>query len=105
MRFLRRCTVLLGALAAPAGAQEQPPIMLTTDTPEYCTQLARQVADRKSTLPDVLRLLAEGRDLCDQGDIRHGIRELRRALVILHRNRERPAPRVVALDKGMAPRP
>ena len=84
----RRWMVLLLALAAsPAAAQDQPPITLTSDTPEYCAQLAKQVADRHSTMPEVVRLLGDGRELCDQGEVRHGIRQLRRALVMLHRKR------------------
>ena len=79
--------VLLPLAVAPAVAQEPPPIMLTSDTPEYCVQLAKQVADRHSTMPDVVRLLQAGRDMCEQGEVRHGIRQLRRALVILHRKR------------------
>jgi hypothetical protein len=78
---------------APCLADEAPSFVLTTDTPAYCTQLAKQVEARHSTLMDVQRLLAEGRDLCDRGQIRGGIRRLRRALVILHHRvvKEEPA--------------
>ena len=70
--------------AAPCLAQEPQSFALTSDTPAYCAQLARQVTERHSAVPDVQRLLAEGRDMCDRGQIRGGIRRLRRALVLLH---------------------
>ena len=79
--------VLLPLAASPAAAQEQPPITLTSDTPEYCAQLARQVVDHHSAAPEVVRLLDEGREMCEQGEVRRGIRQLRRALVMLHRKR------------------
>jgi hypothetical protein len=56
-------------------------------------QLAKQITDRHSTLPDVERLLSEGTDMCGRGQIRGGIRRLRRALVILHHHRPpKPLP-------------
>ena len=67
-----------------ALADEQPSFALTTDTPGYCAQLVRRVIDRHSNSPDVQHLLAEGRDLCDRGQVRGGIRRLRHALVLLH---------------------
>ncbi len=70
--------------AGPCLGDDQPSFALTTDTPQYCTQLARQITDRHSTLPEVGRLLSEGRDMCDRGQIRGGIRRLRRALLLLH---------------------
>jgi hypothetical protein len=88
----RRALKLLSLLAitsawAPALAQDPPSFALTTDTPQYCAQLGKQVTDRKSTLPDVQRLLSEGTDMCGRGQIRGGIRRLRRALVILHHHK------------------
>jgi hypothetical protein len=82
----RRAPLLLLLLlaAAPAAAEDPPSFALTTDTPQYCAQLAKQVGDRHSTIADVKRLLGEGHDMCDRGEIRGGIRRLRRALVILH---------------------
>ena len=66
------------------SADEPPSFALTTDTPGYCAQLVRRVTERHSTSPDVQRLLTEGRDLCDRGQVRGGIRRLRHALVLLH---------------------
>jgi hypothetical protein len=71
-------------------ADEPPAFALTTDTPAYCTQLARQILDRHSNSADVQRLLSDGRDMCDRGQIRGGIRRLRRALVILHHRKDEP---------------
>jgi hypothetical protein len=70
--------------AGPCRGDDQPSFALTTDTPQYCVQLARQITDRHSTQPEVGRLLSEGRDMCDRGQIRGGIRRLRRALLLLH---------------------
>ena len=83
---------LLAAAACPVPgrAQEQPGLALTTDTPAYCAQLARQVEARHSTMMDVQRLLAEGRQMCDHGEIMGGVKRLRRALVLLHHKTARP---------------
>ncbi len=98
---IRRPLTLL-ALLAPAclpaspspaaGLADPPSFALMTDTPAYCGQLARQVADRHSPVLDVQRLLAEGRELCDRGEVRGGIRRLRRALVLLHHGHARGEP-------------
>jgi hypothetical protein len=73
--------------AAPAHADDQQSFALTTDTPQYCSQLAKQITDRHSTMPDVVRLLADGTDMCGRGQIRGGIRRLRRALIVLHHHK------------------
>ena len=39
-------------------------------------------------MDDVQRLLAEGREMCDRGKTRGGIRRLRHALVLLHHKTE-----------------
>jgi len=39
---------------------------------------------------DVQRLLAEGRQMCDHGEIMGGVKRLRRALVLLHHKTARP---------------
>ncbi len=79
--------LLLAAQPLPAArclAQEPQSFALTSDTPAYCVQLAREVTERHSQVLDVQRLLAEGKELCDHGQVRGGIRRLRRALVLLH---------------------
>jgi len=105
--------ILLAAAPAvsPAWAEDPPSFAITTDTPQYCAQLAKQLTDRKSPLADVQHLLAEGRDMCDRGQTRGGIRRLRRALVILHHHRpaKEPAPKdqaaKAAASKGAASKP
>jgi hypothetical protein len=78
------CPLLLLSLAGlPCLADEPPSFPLTTDTLQYCNQLARQVADHHSVQPDVQRLLTEGREMCERGQIRGGIRRMRRALLML----------------------
>ncbi len=85
----RACVAMLMSLPAMhAAAQDASPIPLTSDTAQYCAQLARQITDRHSSLPEVARLLADGREMCEQGEVRSGLRRLRRALVILHRRRD-----------------
>ncbi len=88
--MIGRAPLLLLLAASPCLADEQPSFALTTDTPAYCTQLARQVADRHSQVLDVQRLLGEGREMCERGQIRGGIRRLRRALVLLHHRTNPP---------------
>ncbi len=89
---LRRALPLLTLLATPCLADDAPSFALTTDTPAYCAQLARQVAERRSAIADVQRLLSEGREMCDRGATRGGIRRLRRALVLLHHRSVREEP-------------
>ncbi len=90
-------TLLLLLATMPARADDMP--SLTTDTPAYCAQLAKQVADHHSTSADVQHLLAEGHDMCERGEVRGGIRRLRRALVILHHRKpakDQPAAKPAA---------
>ena len=89
-----RVPVLLASLglSGRAAADEPPSFALTTDTPAYCAQLVRQVAERHSPSLDVQRLLAEGREMCENGEVRGGIRRLRRALVLLHHRAVREEP-------------
>jgi hypothetical protein len=84
--------VVLAVLCMDAQAQEQSPMTVTTDTPQYCAQLVQQIAQRHSSLPDVARLLSEGRELCEQGEVRTGLRHLRRAEIILNHQAPPPAP-------------
>jgi len=78
-------------LPARAGAQvqvpppqEQTPLVVLTDTVEYCDQLQRRVLDHHLWPDDVKHLYAEGRQMCDHGEVRGGINRLRRALRILN---------------------
>jgi hypothetical protein len=69
------------AVPAPADPTS---FAVTTDTLSYCTQLAHDVETCRSPVPDVQRLLGEGREMCERGEIRGGIRRLRRAQWMLH---------------------
>jgi hypothetical protein len=93
--------------AAAAHADDPQSFALTTDTPQYCAQLAKQVTDRHSTMPDVVRLLADGTDMCGRGQIRGGIRRLRRALVVLHHHKpaKDQSAKVASPPKPVMPKP
>jgi hypothetical protein len=90
--------LLIWLAALPAHADEPQSFAVTTDTPQYCTQLAKQVSDRHSLIPDVQRLLETGTDMCAKGEIRGGIRRLRHALIILHHHR--PAKELLGRDQA-----
>ena len=66
----------------------QPPMEVTSDTPEYCLQLA----DRVNSLVEVAQakppqqvadLQDEGKRMCEHGQTRGGIMRLRQAIVIM----------------------
>ncbi len=57
---------------------------ILTDTPAYCMDLARLVNMRDTRPPEVDRLAAEGRDMCDHGEVRGGILRLRRAVRMMN---------------------
>lgn len=75
------------ALSQPAPAAPEPPLRVTTDTPEYCDHLAGRFASEQRTHPDVTpevqKLAQEGQQMCDTGLIRGGLYRLRRALLLL----------------------
>jgi hypothetical protein len=72
---------MLTIAAIPACAQERP-VLITSDTMEYCDQLQVRLAKAGASSTEVKRLAAEGRAMCDHGEIRGGIVRLRRALVL-----------------------
>jgi hypothetical protein len=85
-RLIRTLLTTLPSLAAPGAlAQEVPTAAITTDTLEYCVSLQHMVLQRGSRLPDVQRLLNEGRRMCDHGEIRVGIWKLRQAMILSRR--------------------
>jgi hypothetical protein len=66
-------------LAVPAVAEPGPRV--TTDTAEYCGNLAARLASLPAAEREPSRTLAvEGRRLCDTGHVRTGIAKLRRAV-------------------------
>ncbi len=98
---------LLFVLAAlPAHADDPQSFAVTTDTPQYCAQLEKQVGDRHSAIPDVQHLLETGTEMCTKGEIRGGIRRLRHALIILHHHRlaakEQASPRAAGSKAAAA---
>jgi hypothetical protein len=81
MRCLVLLTFLLAAPLAHGAALVEPTPRLTTDTPDYC----RQLAARLERLPararqPALRLGEEGVRLCGTGRVRTGIVRLRSAI-------------------------
>jgi hypothetical protein len=70
-----------------ACAQEAPPVRVLSDTVEYCTHLQQLVQERPARPPDVNKLFADGRRMCEHGEVRRGVSRLRNALWLLnHRN-------------------
>ena len=79
------------ALAGPtAHAEPEQPVIILTDTLEYCEQLQHRTQQWPVMSPEVKYLVREGHQMCDHGEIRGGINRLRRALRIL--NHHTPAP-------------
>jgi len=84
---------LLLSLAAGVALMPNPatgqsaPLVVTTDTPQYCMHLLDQVSDLMRIVPapppEVTNLSTEGQRMCGQGQTRGGIMRLRRALVLL----------------------
>ncbi len=71
----------VGVRTVPGHAQSAPAVVtVTSDSVSYCQDLAR----RGPTAPtdEVARLWREGKTMCDQGHVRSGIRQLRRALLL-----------------------
>lgn len=84
----------LGAAVLIPGAahtQSTPatPVTVTSDSASYCDSLARRLPDAASA--EVGRLWHAGKTLCDQGHVRSGIKQLRRALQ-LAREEKKDAP-------------
>jgi len=90
--MIRFCSSLLLALAmipcmAPQKAcaqEEEPRTVILSDTEAYCQDLGRMVSMHPRRGPEVERLAAQGREMCDRGEIRGGILRLRQAVRILN---------------------
>jgi hypothetical protein len=87
--LLTMAPAFLAVPGTPARAQERPMVVLT-DTLEYCEQLQHRTSAWPVMTPEIYHLVHEGRQMCDHGEIRGGINRLRRALRIL--NHHTPAP-------------
>jgi hypothetical protein len=81
---------LLPRTAVPVQQEPTPdaPMEVTTDTPEYCVQLADKVhtlaSDAVVKPPrEVSDLSAEGQRMCAHGQTRPGIMRLRRAIMLM----------------------
>lgn len=71
----------LGALSGPGRAQAPPAtVTVTTDSADYCDSLARRRPSQPTA--EVARLWREGKTMCDEGHVRSGIMQLRRALLL-----------------------
>ena len=81
--------LLLAFAPSVAGSEQvaQAPMPTTTDTPQYCEQLAEMLNQHLRRLAQppvvVVELSVEGRRMCGIGLIRGGIIRLRRAMVLL----------------------
>lgn len=71
----------------PPPQTNVPPARVTSDSPEFCAQLAAEVRDEeraRAPVPEEVRTLGqEGEKMCSEGHLRPGILRLRRALHIL----------------------
>lgn len=84
------CVLLSSAPVVTPAADHSPPMVITTDTPQYCQTLLERISELvgAATSPppaEVDSLSREGRRLCDEGHTRQGILRLRRAIVLLER--------------------
>jgi hypothetical protein len=77
------CLVIPGVTAVAARGEDNPPAVIITDTEAYCDHLQQMIGDRALHVPDARRLFAEGRRMCDHGEVRAGIARLRQALIIV----------------------
>ena len=80
----------LGVTAFAQPVETDIPVTrVTSDSPEFCAQLADMLRQDVRThqpapVPDEVRVLGrEGRKMCREGHIRPGILRIRRALLIL----------------------
>jgi len=77
-----RLPILALVLAAPALATGAEPVArVTTDSPDYCRELAQRLAPMPGARSEPARSLAEdGLRLCENGHPRSGVARLRRAI-------------------------
>lgn len=82
LRGMGRLPILALVLAAPALATGAEPVArVTTDSPDYCRELAQRLAPMPGARSEPARSLAEdGLRLCENGHPRSGVARLRRAI-------------------------
>jgi hypothetical protein len=83
-------SISAGPIAARAQAAQASPMVVTSDTPEYCLQLLDRVSEmvRLAAEPvprEVTDLTTEGHRMCAHGQTRSGIMRLRSALMIMEK--------------------
>ena len=83
-------SISAGPNTADAQAAQAAPMIITTDTPEYCLQLLDRVSElvRLAATPiprEVTDLTTEGHRMCEHGQTRGGIMRLRSALMIMEK--------------------
>lgn len=83
--------ILGGPVAAQMQASQSSPMIVTSDTPEYCLYLLDRVSDlvRLTISPvprEVTDLTTEGQRMCAHGKTRMGIMRLRSALMIMEKD-------------------
>lgn len=77
-----RLPILVLVVAAPAFATgAEPMARITTDSPDYCRELAQRLAPMPGARNEPARSLAQdGLRLCETGHPRSGVAKLRRAI-------------------------
>jgi hypothetical protein len=65
------------------AAQPNTPYRITTDSPEYCGRLVKQLESYQDPPEEVRILLVEGRRMCREGHVIGGVARLRRAVMIM----------------------
>jgi hypothetical protein len=81
---MTRILFLLVALIMLAPGRPFADETITSDTVDYCNALADRM--EKRAMPDNVRLLlVEGRSMCALGHVKGGLRRLRLAMMIVHR--------------------
>jgi len=86
LTMLATCGALLTLPVCSALADKDGggPMVVTTDSRDYCRTLSSAIERHKSLPVEVRELKAEGDGLCREGRIRGGITRLRRALLVLN---------------------
>lgn len=79
MRAVLPLAFLFGAVDLVAGGEPMPRV--TTDSREYCIELAHRLVSLPGAREEAVRRLAEdGLRLCEEGHPRTGVAKLRRAI-------------------------
>ena len=81
MRWIVLSAALGGCLAGAPPADD--PMTVTTDTLEYCLNLAEQMGAQGPMPPNARMLWQNGRTLCEHGHVRGGLARLRRAMLVI----------------------